>query len=341
MIFSSGTIINQQVSSATIRTFYVGYDLGEYRNEAFTEILLDTIVDFAFGFHTGILHKYNRRMLKEAARSIYKIKEYQEVKSIYVDKDEEFSDCELSDEQKILKRGEFGEMILHLILRDFFATVPLLAKVHFKDTDGATVHGFDIVHIGPDITDKAKDSLFFGESKLYSRKDGKAGIHGITDLLSDIKSHFKKDFLYREFALIAKKKDSFKPIEDYEDRNTLEAYSAFLERKRTWYDALSLVESGKMKLEDLFKSVTIPIICTYQSKLFDGKSDENSAEFKKELETESLELSTKFNSAIAQMKPEPGELIRTNLNILLLLFPIPSKKQLVKSLHEKLHKQQG
>jgi hypothetical protein len=341
MVFSSGTVINQQISSATIRTFFVGYDLGEYRNEPFTEILLDTIVDFAFGYHTGILQKYDRRMLKEAARSIYKIKEYQEVKWVYVDKDEELSDCELKNEQKFLKRGEFGEMILHLILRDFFNTVPLLAKVHFKDTDSSTIHGFDIVHIGPDIGDPNKESLFFGESKLYSRKDGQAGIHGITDLLNDVKDHFKKDFLYREFALISKKKDAFKAIEEYEDRNTLEEYSAFLERKKVWYERLSFVEAGKMKLEDLFKSVTIPVICTYQSKIFENKINENSAEFQDELSKEVGLLSTMFNSSISAMRAEVGELIRTNLNVVLLLFPIPSKKQLIKSLHEKLYKYQA
>jgi hypothetical protein len=341
MYFSSDSIINQQLSSAIIRTYFVGYDLGEYRNEPFTEVLLDTIVDFAFGYHTGILKKYDRRLLKEAARSIYKIKEYQEVKWVYVDKDEELSDCELKNEQKFLKRGEFGEMILHLILRDFFKTVPLLSKIHFKDTDGASVHGFDIVHIGPDVSDPNKDSLFFGESKLYSRKDGQAGIHGINDLLNDIKEHFKKDFLYREFALIVKKRDAFRTIHDYEDKNTLKEYSDFLDRKRHWYDMLSQVEAGKIKLEELFKSITIPIICTYQSKVFEGKNDEKSKEFQEELKKETEILTDRFNSAIDEIKPEKGELIKTNLNIVLLLFPIPSKKQLVKVLHEKLHKYQN
>ena len=35
--------------------------------------------------------------------------------------------------EKYKKRGEFGELILHLILRDFFETVPLLSKIYFKD----------------------------------------------------------------------------------------------------------------------------------------------------------------------------------------------------------------
>jgi hypothetical protein len=61
---------------------------------------------------------------------------------------------------------------LHLILRDFIKTVPLISKIHLKDSDGMTVHGFDAVHIGNCIEDSSKKSLYLGESKLY--KDGKS-----------------------------------------------------------------------------------------------------------------------------------------------------------------------
>jgi hypothetical protein len=36
-----------------------------------------------------------------------------------------------------------------------------------------------------------------------------------------------------------------------------------------------------------------------------------------------------------------GEPISTNLNIVLMLFPVPSKKELVKKLHTKLYNQQN
>jgi hypothetical protein len=36
-------------------------------------------------------------------------------------------------QDKDLARGEFGELILHLLLRDFHDTVPLLSKIYFKD----------------------------------------------------------------------------------------------------------------------------------------------------------------------------------------------------------------
>jgi len=151
MKFNSLGVIKNHISEANLHTFYAGFDLGLFRYEAISEILMDAIVDFAFGYHTGILKNYDRRKLKEAAKSIYKIKEFSEVKWVYVDEDSELSDCELEAEKKYLKRGEFGELILHLLLRDFIKSVPLVAKIHFKDTDSATVHGFDLIHIGPDL----------------------------------------------------------------------------------------------------------------------------------------------------------------------------------------------
>lgn len=341
MAFESHRIITQHISEANLRTYYVGFDLELYRNEELAEKLMDTIVDFAFGYHTGILKNYDRRKLKEAAKSIYKIKSFSETKKIYIDDNSEIFDCELTPENKYLKRGEFGEMILHLILRDFFNTVPLLSKIHFKDTDSAVIHGFDIIHVGEDPNSESNSTLFLGESKIYSRKDGKAGENGIDDLINDIKEHFKKDFLKREIALIAKKKDSYESIENYEDENTKEEYSLFLEQKQHWFQVFEELEVGTKKLQDFFKSVTIPLICTYQSSAFDGIIDENSEAFTKAYDAEVASLKSRFDEKLEELKDERGEPKKTDLNIILILFPIPNKKQLITALHNKLTSQQN
>ena len=341
MIFNSKDIIHQHFSEADLRTYFVGFDFGEFRYDSLTELLMDSIVDFAFGYHTGILKKYDRRKLIEAAKSIYNIKEYKEAKRIYVDDDKCINDCEIEIEEKYLKRGEFGELILHLLLRDFAETIPLVSKIHFKDTDGATVHGFDLVHIGSDVNNPDNNSLFFGESKLYSRKKGNAGSHGITDLIEDIESHFNKDFLYREIALIGKKKYAFIPPDEYEDKNTEQEYQEFLLKKKYWFNKLSEVEQKNAKLQDFLKSVTIPLVCTYQSELFDSHSDETSDEFIKEYEAEMKTLYDLFKVKMGNIKDKTGEPIKTDLNVLLILFPIPNKKELLKRLHSKLYHQQN
>lgn len=40
------------------------------------------------------------------------------------------------------QRGEFGELLLHLILRDFKGTIPLISKVYFKDSAGVPAPWF-------------------------------------------------------------------------------------------------------------------------------------------------------------------------------------------------------
>ncbi len=341
MRFNSQTVINQQKHGSNLHVYYVGFDFGRYLNEELTEVLMDVIVDFAFGYHTGILKNYDRRILKEAAKAIYRIDEFKEVKWVYVDNNSELSDSELETESKYLKKGEFGEMILHLLLRDFFNTEPLVSKIHFKDTDNAVVHGFDIVHIGKDLTDPSQNSIYLGESKLYSRKNGDAGKHGIKDLIQDITYHFKTDFLYREIALINKKRDAFKPIEEYYDNNTINEYNQFIARKKEWFNILKKVERNEIKLQHFFKSVTIPLICTYQSDIFKNITDETSIEFLEELNNEVCSLKNIFNKELTKIDNKTGEPIKTDLNIVLILFPIPSKRDLVRTLHEKLYKAQG
>ena len=280
-------------------------------------------------------------MLKEAAKAIYKISAYSGAKKIYLDDDSQIHDCELTPENKYLKRGEFGEMILHLILRDFFDSIPLVSKIHFKDTDNAVIHGFDIVHIGKDPNNDEQTTLFLGESKIYSRKDNKAGERGITDLIDDIKAHFKTDFFLREIALIAKKRDAYTSVENYADANTKLEYEDFLNKKNYWFDVFTEVENGQKKLQDFFNSITIPLICTYQSTIFDGIIDEANPDFIKAFQEETALLKSSFQKMLNKIVDEAGQPKKTKLNIVLVLFPIPNKKQLITALHNKLNSQQN
>jgi len=340
--FNSEKIITENISNADLKAYIVGFDFNTFRYDHLVGYLLDVLVDFSFGYHTGILKTYDRRKLVEAAKSIYKISEnsgkniFEEAKKKYVDEDSEYED---DIEEKYLKRGEFGEIILHLILRDFIKTVPLISKIHLKDSDGMTVHGFDAIHIGNSIEDSSKKSLYLGESKLYT--DGKKGISALVD---DIKEHFTNNFLNREFVLVGKKSDNFHKIEDYQDKNTKEEYEQFLSEKDYWFSELDKLQTGEGKMQNLFESVTIPLLCTYTSKVFEENTDETTEKFKKEYEEEIKSLKEVFDKKLEELKKaykNSSEPISTNLNVVLMLFPVPSKKELVKRLHVKLHNQQN
>lgn len=339
--FNSKNVINEHLSEADLKTYFVGFDFGDYRYDHLVSLILDKIVEFSFGFHQGISPgnsdpAHNRRLLIEASKSIYKI--FEDAKKKYVDEDSEYDD---DIEDKYLKRGEFGEIILHLFLRDFIQTVPLISKIYFKDSDGMTVHGFDAVHIGKKVGsgNKTDRTLYLGESKLY--KDGNKGV---TALIKDIEDHFKQDFLKREFILIGKKANSFTGLDEYEDKNTEAEYKDFLKEKDHWFSELDKLQTGEGKLQDLFSSVTIPLLCTYTSKVFEDNTDEDTDKFKNEYENEIRLLKEVFDKKLESLKAKyknSSEPISTDLNVVLMLFPVPSKKELVKRLHTQLHSQQN
>ncbi|OEK03292.1 hypothetical protein BFP97_17940 [Roseivirga sp. 4D4] len=300
--FGSEKIISHKIDSGELSTFLVGFDLEDngqkaYRIKPLVQKLTDVIHEFAFGFHENQTTNNTETLSKliEAAKSIYKVDSFSKVKDIYAGN----GSIEDDVEDKYLRRGEFGELILHLLLRDFYKTIPLLSKIYFKDSFGHTVHGFDAVHIHEETK-----TLWLGESKIY--KDGKAGLRA---LIQDIHEHFKSDYLESEFLLISKKVKHFDNIPE----------------KDHWLDVMSKTS----KLSEQLNTINIPLLCTYNCSLFSEYSDENSEEFLGAYINEMRELKSYFDAS----NDHP---LKTNLNIILILFPVQDKVDLVKRLHNKL-----
>ena len=300
--FNSEKIITHKINETELSTFLVGFDLNEkgikeYRIKPLIEKLTHVIHEFAFGFHEGKETPNTETLskLSEAAKSIYKIDSFQKIKDL----------CDLNTsitddiDDKYLRRGEFGELILHLLLRDFHQTTPLLSKIYFKDSFGHTVHGFDAVHIQEETR-----TLWLGESKLYL--DGKRGIKA---LIGDIEEHFKSDYLNSEFLIISKKIKHFD--------NTPE--------KEYWIDLMS----KSTKLIDQLDTINIPLLCTFDSSLFSDYDDETSLDFIDAYTKQMRELKDYFDENYTHA-------LKTKLNIILILFPVQNKVDLVKGLHKKL-----
>ncbi len=114
-------------------------------------------------------------------KKIYSIKEIQEASREYLDSK--------YTEDKYIKRGEFGELLLYHILHEYFGTDTLISKIYFRDSAGGVAHGFDAVHVDPN-----EQIIWLGESKLYKNPD--TAIH---ELASDVVKHFNVDFLDSEF----------------------------------------------------------------------------------------------------------------------------------------------
>lgn len=302
-VFNSQKVIKQSISYGDWYAYLVGFDLNddgdmEYRWTPLIKTLTNVIPEFAFGFHEGTETKNTELVnrVSDAARAIYKIDEFKYTKEIYLNGGE-IGDDDI--QKKYLKRGEFGELILHLLLRDYHSTIPLLSKIYFKDSYGHTVHGFDAVHIDPETK-----TLWLGESKLYT--DGKKGVK---ELIKDIKEHILRDYLYDEFTIVSKKVKLFDNIPE----------------KDYWLEVLD----QSTTLSEQLKSITIPLLCTYTSENFSKYNDETLEEFIRDYESEVRELKEYFDL-------NNNHKLKTKINTVLILFPVKCKTELVRRLHEKL-----
>lgn len=300
--FGAKKVITQSIKETDLSTYFVGFDLSEdgsneYRWNSLVRLLINVIPEFSFGYQQDNCTDNTEvvNMVCESAKAIYKIDEFKRVRDIYLDGNNISDD--VSD--KYLRRGEFGELILHLLLRDYYNTIPLISKIYFKDSYGHTVHGFDAIHIQPD-----NKSLWLGESKLYH--DGKRGIKA---LIQDIKEHFCSDYLNNEFTIVSKKLKLMDTIPE----------------KDYWLDLLD----KSTKLSEQLNSITIPLLCTYTSDNFTLYDNEDLEDFIDAYEKEIRDLKQYFDLHL-------NHNWKTNLNIILLLFPIRSKNELVKKLHNKL-----
>ena len=215
--FKSEKVIDEYLSEGSLRAYHVGFEQNKFRLKPLVDIICRVIPEFSFGYHEGVSvpHTEMYEKFQEAANIIYQTDKFQ-------------------------KRGEFGELILHLLLRDFHQTIPLVSKIWFKDSHNIAVHGFDAVQI---TVEEGNKKLWLGESKLY-----KSGKDGVTELVEDLKKHVEADFLRKEFGLLYKKLPN--QIPDIEH----------------WRDLMD----KHTVLETVFDNIVIPMVCTYTSELFNN-----------------------------------------------------------------------
>lgn len=217
-----------------------GYEGKKFRNDDLAEHLFEWLPDFALKFSE--LEEFNsgtsRRMLRRAAKTVYTTEKYG-------------------------RRGEFGELLLHALLREVFNSQPAISKIFYKSATNETVKGFDAVHVV-----EACDGLelWLGEVKFY--QDAVAAIREISD---EIVAHTDLNYLKNEFILISNKIDA---------------------RWDHAAEVRSLID-GKKSLDDVFTRVCIPALITYESKSV-AAHESFCDEFRDALTEELEELHAKF-----------------------------------------------
>ena len=301
--FDKYNLLITEIDEDDLLSFLVKMDIDDNGEPVFpldllTEEIIDVIPEYVFAEYkdTDITKQNATRLLRDAAKSIYKIKQFDLMKQAYLDNNEEAKN-EL-DKLPYNDRGEFGELLLHFILRDFKNTIPLVSKVYFKDSSGVPAHGVDAVHISVD-----EEILWLGESKLYTK-----GKLGIEELVKDINEHLKTNYLQEQFTIIAKN-----------------IYNNSIPHRNEWIEKLT--SSGT--LSDKLKFINIPMLCTYEHDIYNKFSDTTLQEAIDYHIINARDLKKHFDNKMSNP-------LSTRCNVILFLLPIKSKKDLVRRLHQRL-----
>lgn len=173
--------------------------------------------------------------------------------------------------EKFKNRGEFGELLLHIVIRQVFGSVPAISKLRYKTATNDTVKGFDAVHV---VGAPESMELWLGEAKFYTDFASAA-----RDVAKELALHTQRDFLRDEFLLLRGKIDPTLP------------HAA----------ALMKLFDENTSLDEVFKIAVIPVLLTYDSDCLSSHSAV-SAEYCAAFEGEIRENWKKFSSGLPKLK---------------------------------------
>lgn len=205
-------IVHEEIPIPGLTGLCAGYEKEEWRNDQFADHLFEWLPEFALNYtESENLSKTNAvAHLRKAARNVYQ-----------------------SDKYK--SRGEFGELLLHAVLRQIYDTIPAISKIFYKDSPNDTVKGFDAVHV---VATRTVLELWLGEVKFYNNI-----YSAIADVIDELQKHTDKDYLRTEFAAITNKIDPRWPHQD----------------------KLKKLLSPNTSLDQVFDATCIPVLLTYDS----------------------------------------------------------------------------
>jgi hypothetical protein len=200
----------------SLRALCAGYELKEWRVKALADAMADALPDFALNYadREAFNSDTGMELIRRAGQLVYSTEKYG-------------------------RRGEFGELLLHLLVRQLFHTEPAISKLYFKDSPNDTVKGFDCVHVvaSPEL------ELWLGEVKFYSDLS-----RAIADVTEELERHSTRDYLRTEFLAITNKIDP------------------------GWPHGIALRKllDPSTSLDEIFSRVRIPVLLTYDSSVVAG-----------------------------------------------------------------------
>ncbi|MFZ2450447.1 MAG: DUF1837 domain-containing protein [Methylovulum miyakonense] len=258
-----------------------GFERGKWRNDQLADHVIEWLPEFALSHselnEIGSSNAY--RMVKKAAKLVYQTDKYG-------------------------LRGEFGEILLHIAIRQVYQTIPAVSKIYYKSAVNETVKGFDAVHV---VKKDDGLELWIGETKFYENIT-----KAIYDVSKEIVDHLETDYLRSEFILIKNKIDPSWPESDL----------------------LKELLKENVSLDKVFERVCIPILLTYNS-IVVQKSSKGDQEY---IDNIRAELSSAYKNMRVKLGVEYSNRFSETLPLIIhvILIPLKEKKMFIAALDTRL-----
>ena len=298
-----------KIDEDDVNTVLLNTDVGsdgalQYAYDNFAAVFSENILEYAFAYAEIPRNQITKKQ-REAAQSLLKLHEIHKLRRYLEDEIPE-EDWEPAFLRWYEKRGVLGEIILHMILKEFKDTIPLISKMYFKDSFSQEAKGFDAVHVSQDGS-----TLWLGETKFYKAWKTKGVVRGgIDELVEDLKKHITKDYLTEQYVII---------------KRGLEAQLEHPQRA-AWIEKLS----KPILLKDVFQYIRIPLLCIYE--------DDIALEYLKAVDDAVKDAgiiahTTTLRDYYNSINTLP---YREQVQTVLILMPVEAKKKLVKCMVEKI-----
>ena len=307
-IGSTGVFV-LKIDEDDVNTILLNTDIDEtgflqYVYDNFADTFSENILEYAFAY-AEIPRNQITRMQREAARSLMKLYEVQKLHE-YLINDIPESDWDKDFLKWYRRKGVFGEIVLHMLLKEFKNTTPLISKMYFKDSFSQEAKGFDAVHVSEDGS-----TLWLGETKFYKNWETKGKvIGGIEELVGDLKKHFTKNYFNEQFVVI---------------KRGLKSQYAHPQREK-WLQILN----RPIVLKDVFQYIRIPLLCIYE----DSIASQYLKVIDDVLKNEAIiEHTMTVRDYYNLLNDSPH---KEQLQTLLILMPIEAKNKLIKYMLERI-----
>jgi hypothetical protein len=257
LIFNIEVKVNSSIYAKD--SYHLDYENKKYRQSDLVKLIRDTVLFFALTsdelskINSETIHKFQRRAWKR-----------------------------ISDRPKE-KKGDYGELLLFLILEVFYPARKLVTKVRLRSSFGDEIKGFDCAHFSFDENDEL--CLWLGEAKFHQSFSS-----AITKAADTINEHISNKTLKDEISIL--------------EGNNIEIDEEIREKVENYLN--SGISLDKMKFK-------IPTLLTYDSSVV--KSHQYVC--KKFLEDLEKELQTKYQTIdekVISLKP--------NIELQFILFPL-------------------